>query len=86
MKQLTVRGVDDKLHATLKREARERGISMNRYVVRVLKQAVGHNQGPQEPRISHDLDHLAATWTREQAREFGQFLDEQRDIDEDLWR
>ncbi len=86
MKQLTVRGVDEKLHTTLKREAKQRGISMNRYVVRLLKEAVGQSQRPQEPRISHELDHLAGTWSQEQAREFSRILEEQRDIDEGLWR
>jgi plasmid stability protein len=85
MKQLTVRKVDQDLHNGLKRQARQHGISVNRYVLHVLKQAVGLSKNQQQPRIWHDLDHLAGTWTLEQASEFGLYMNEQRDIDERLW-
>lgn len=81
MKQLTVRNVDEDLHSSLKRAAQQHGISVNRYILHVLKQAVGLSKD-QQPGIWHDLDHLAGTWTLEQARELGLCLNEQRDIDE----
>ena len=33
----------------------------------------------------HDLDHLAGTWSPEEAREFEAALTEQRQIDPELW-
>ncbi len=84
MKQLTVRKIDQDLYDSLKRQARQHGISVNRYVLRILKQAVGLSPSEQKPRIWHDLDDLAGTWTLEQASEFGLYLNEQRDIDERL--
>ena len=86
MKQLTVRKVDEDLHNSLKREAHQHGTSLNRYVLRILRQAVGLSKSQQEPRIWHDLDHLSGTWTPEQASEFGLHLSAQRDIDECLWQ
>ena len=85
MKQLTVRSVDEKLHAALKQEAQQRGVSVNRYVLQVLTEATGLETVSMRPRVYHDLDHLVGTWTPEQASEFMQFLDEQRQVDEDLW-
>jgi hypothetical protein len=85
MKQLTVRKVDEVLHSSLKRAAQQHGVSVNRYILHVLKQAVGLSKDQQQPDIWHDLDHLAGTWTLEQARELGLCLNEQRDIDERLW-
>jgi len=81
MKQLIVRSVDTELHAALKREARRRGISVNRYVLRVLAEAVGLPQALRQQEVYHDLDHLAGTWTAEQADEFNRFLAEQRQVD-----
>jgi plasmid stability protein len=85
MKQLTVRSVDEELHAALKQEAQRRGVSINRYVLQVLTEAAGLEIASMRPRVYHDLDHLAGTWTPEQASEFTQFLDEQRQVDEELW-
>jgi hypothetical protein len=84
MKRLTIRKIEKDLYDSLKRQARQHGISVNRYVLCVLKQAVGLSPSQRQPRIWHDLDHLAGTWTPEQARAFGLCLNEQRDIDERL--
>ena len=32
MKQLTIRGVDEKLHRTIRNEASQQGLSINRYL------------------------------------------------------
>lgn len=85
MKRLTVRNVDDRLHAALKREARRRGMSVNRYVLQLLTEATGLETASVRPRVHHDLDRLAGTWTPEQADEFIRRLDEQRQVDEELW-
>ena len=85
MAQLTVRNVDDRLHAALKREAQRRGISVSRYVLQVLAEAVEMSRVLQQPEAYHDLDHLAGTWTSEQAGEFSRFLGEQRQLDGNLW-
>jgi len=33
----------------------------------------------------HDLDHLAGTWTKEEAAAFDKLIAEQRTIDPELW-
>jgi len=84
MKRLTIRKINQDLYDSLKCQARQHGISVNRYVLGVLKQAVGLSHSQQQPRIWHDLDHLAGTWTPEQAREFSLYMNEQRDMDKRL--
>ena len=87
MKQITVRGIDSDLDRALMREASRRGMSMNRFVLSVLRRALGLDNGePAGPVEYHDLDHLAGTWTQEEWQEFDQELTRQRSIDEDLWR
>jgi hypothetical protein len=86
MKQLTIRGVDSKLHDDLKAEAERRGLSINRYVLSVLRGALGMDDRSQRtPTEYHDLDHLAGTWTEADAASFEHQLAAQRSIDEDLW-
>jgi hypothetical protein len=87
MKQLTVRGVNDDLHNALKEEADRRGTSMNRVVLSLLKEAMGVSNGNgRYQSIFNDLDHLAGTWSAEEAKMIEQELNHQRTIDEDLWR
>lgn len=87
MKQLTVRGVKNDLHNALKSEATRRGISVNRVVLALLREAVGLANGNQQKRvIFNDLDSLAGTWTKEEATNFEGELASQRVIDEALWQ
>jgi len=86
MTQLTVRGIDAKLHQYLKQEAERRGESVNRYVLSLLRNAAGEEIGVQKTLRYHDLDHLAGTWTEDEAEAFDQQLAAQRTIDEEIWR
>lgn len=87
MKQLTVRGVNDDLHRALKKEADRRGTSMNRFVLSLLKEAMGVGNGNGRYEILFDdLDHLAGTWSRKEAEVFEQALNQQRAIDKELWQ
>jgi len=85
MVQLTIRDVDDTLREALRREAQERGLSVNRLVLQLLRESVGlaapGSRGPY-----HDLDALAGTWSDEEAAEIEKELAIQRTIDEQLWR
>lgn len=86
MKQLTIRGVDSKLHHDLKAEADRRGLSVNRYIVSVLRGAQGDDVSDRRAATEyHDLDHLAGTWSQADSADFERQLAAQRSIDEDLW-
>lgn len=86
MKQLTIRGVDDKLHTILRNKANQQGMSMNRYLLHLIKDSVGLiNGGLLNEQVFDDLDELAGTWTQADFEEFEANLHEQRQIDEELW-
>ena len=85
MTQLTVRGIDSVLHEMLKTQAKLKGMSVNSYVLEILREALGQVEPGGDRPLFHDLDHLAGTWSTEQASEFEQTLTEQRQIDETLW-
>ncbi len=86
MKQLTVRSVKSDLHNALKAEAARRGVSVNRVVIMLLREAVGLTNGSrQNDAVFDDLDYLAGTWTEVEAVEFEEQLASQRVIDEGMW-
>ena len=86
MKQLTVRGVEEALHEALRREAQKRGVSVNKLVLSLLKDALDL-EGPSssQEQAYDDLDHLAGTWTEEDTNIFNRSLREQRKVDGNLW-
>jgi hypothetical protein len=89
MKQTTLRGIDAPLARRLKEEARRHGLSLNRTILRLLRQATGLAKSD-EPvpgtRRFDDLDHLIGTWSPQDAQEFERALHRLRQIDEELWR
>ena len=87
--QLTVRGVDARLERALRAEARRRGLSVNRTVLGLLQERTGLAAATVRTapatRFS-DLDHLAGTWSAEEADVFDRRLRSERRTDEQLWR
>ncbi|MGB3713589.1 MAG: hypothetical protein WA996_04080 [Candidatus Promineifilaceae bacterium] len=87
MKQITIRGVEKGVHDSIKREADRRGMSMNRYLLQILRQAVGFGDGQTDQNWEFgDLDHLAGTWTSDEYERFERQLDSQRVINGELWQ
>lgn len=75
MKQLTIRGVDLTLSRTLKEKAGRRGWSVNRYVLYLLREAVGLGPRGQPPTESyHGLDDLAPGLRQNMRRSAGSWL------------
>ncbi|MGQ0550640.1 MAG: hypothetical protein ACT4PY_13335 [Armatimonadota bacterium] len=89
MKQTTVRGIDTALARRLREEARRRGLSLNRTVLLLLRQATGlatpSEPPPARPELFSDLDHLAGSWTKQDADEFDRAVQGLRGVDEDMW-
>ena len=86
MMQLSIRGVDEKLSAALKREAKRRDTSVNKTIIRLLAEAVGTAPQQERPAIHHELDHLFGVWTTVDAAEFGAATACFEEIDEEMWR
>jgi len=82
--QLTLRAIPPALRAALEREARARGLSLNRTVLALLAERLGLKEGPAVPH--DDLDELAGTWGKEEAARFEEALQAQRPVDAKLWR
>ncbi|MDQ7053480.1 MAG: toxin-antitoxin system HicB family antitoxin [candidate division KSB1 bacterium] len=87
MRQITLRNIDPDLLKKIKELAQKENLSMNKFIIKILKQALltaeKKNIPGQIPH--HDLDELAGTWSEQEAQAFERALKQQRQIDEELW-
>ena len=88
MKQVTVRGLPREVEEMIKKEARSKGLSLNKAFVSVLARAAAGKKGGKNKKrnLYHDLDHLFGIWSKEEAAVFQRNLVIQRKIDEELWK
>jgi hypothetical protein len=85
--QLTLRGVDPRVLAEIRRVARQKGISLNKAALSILARGSGVGE-PAEPsrRIGPALDRFIGSWTATQAREFSRSLRSLEQVDDELWK
>jgi len=86
MKTISVRGLDDQTAAKLKDEAKRKNLSVNALVLDLLRRGIGVKPASQRRAIHNDLDHLAGTWSDEEAREFQESTRSFEEVDKELWR
>ncbi|MCY4652047.1 MAG: hypothetical protein OXC95_02650 [Dehalococcoidia bacterium] len=87
MNQLTIRGFDDDLSASVRRLAKREGISLNEAALRLLRKGAGlaDNSGG-DGVVGSSLDHLIGSWTPAEANDVDSALEEFETIDETAWR
>jgi len=85
VKTLTLRGIDEELDRGLKKLAQQERDSMNAVILHLLRDKLGLTK-PKFRETHHDLDDLAGTWTKEEAREFDDVVREFSHIDEEMWK
>ena len=87
MNKLTVRGFDDALSSKVSQLAEREGISLSKAALKLMRKGAGLTEGDPMPRkpIGHALDHLAGTWTREEADAFNAAVEVFETVDEAAW-
>lgn len=85
MRTITLRNLPPELEEQVEVRAKELGLSLNRTVARLLEEHLLPPSRPLGSRRYRDLDHLAGSWSPEEADEFDRSLGEQRRIDPELW-
>lgn len=86
MATLSIRGLDDKVVARLKKRAQAEGQSVNGLVVRLLNDQTGALPKQAAPRRYDDLDALIGIWTKAQADAFERATAPFREVDPELWK
>ena len=85
MKAITLRNIPPDLSCRIERRAKEKGSSLNKTVIQILEDALGASK-KRAIQLHHDLDHLAGSWSEDEARKFEEDLAAQRKIDPEPWR
>lgn len=86
MTNLSIRGLDDKALAALKRRAAKEEASVNTLVLRLIEQGLGLQRTKPALTRHDDLDALAGTWRKQDAAEFERATASQRKVDAALWK
>ncbi len=85
MNTLTIRGVDERALGQLKKQAKSKHSSVNKFVVEALRN-IAFPGMPGKVREWHDLDGFLGSWTDEDAKQVMERTHEQRKIDAELWK
>ena len=86
MKAITLRNLPPEVAKTVQQRAKKKKTSVNKAVIELLEESSGGKAKKKASARYHDLDHLAGTWTKEEAAAFDKLIAEQRTIDPDLWK
>jgi len=84
-KVITLRNLPPEVARRVREEADRMGVSLNRAVIRMLMKALGLDGPEQRPRVHHDFDRFAGTWSKKEAAAFEKGLSERRGTDSELW-
>jgi hypothetical protein len=79
--QYTLRQIPREVDSALRRKAKQEGKSLNEVAIEALARGAGLGQKPAE---NHDLDFAIGTWVED--AEFDKIIEEQRQIDPEMWK
>ena len=85
MTTMTLRSIDDAISGALKEKARREDTSVNAVMLRILKESLGIDKKKRNA-VYDDLDHLAGTWSAQDAAEFESATAVFEKVDEDMWK
>lgn len=85
MGTMTLRGIDDAIAGALKEKARREDSSVNAVMLKILKESLGIDK-KRRSAVYDDLNHLAGTWSAQDAAEFESATSVFEHVDEDIWK
>ncbi len=85
MKAVTIRGVEPEVAAKLKFAAAKQGKSINQLVLEFIKKNLGLEKEKKYSLEYNDLDELFGRWTDDEFEKIQSKINQERQIDQDLW-
>jgi plasmid stability protein len=86
MKSVTIRGVELEVAEKLKTTAAREGKSVNQLVLEFIKKNLGLEKEKKYTREYSDLDELFGRWTDKEFNKVQDKINQERQIDQDLWK
>jgi len=83
---VTLRNLPPELGLFIRKQAKKKGLSLNKTVIDLLQQVTQKNERTKRRIIHDDLDALAGSWSKQEAKNFEKTLCAQRAIDTELWK
>ena len=85
MKSMTIHGLDDSVEALIQETARKEGLSLNKAVKRLLRQALGLEPGGNGDRKA-DFSEFCGVWSKTDLAEFEKSTKDLRKVDPEDWQ
>jgi plasmid stability protein len=85
MATMTLRGMDEGMTRALKDRAQKENTSVNSVMLKILKESLGLDKKKRSV-LYNDLEHLAGTWSAQDAAEFENATAAFEAVDEDIWK
>jgi len=85
MSQITLRGIDGELEKKIRKEAKEKGKSLNRIILEKIHNHTRPQKGKKELQ-ANSLKKLAGGWSRKEADNFFESIKSCEQIDEAMWK
>ena len=85
MRQITLRGIPDDVEAVVEEEARDKGISLNKAFLSLLRKGAEQRPRKKKAHVRSEFRQFLGLWKEKEAAAFDETLREQRKIDEELW-
>ena len=82
MKAIIVRGIDEPIYAKLKKMSEEAQVSLNKFMVQLIKVRLGIAKKDQ----NKEFDEFLGTWKPKEYQEFARTIRSRQKIDKELWR
>ena len=83
---MTIRGIDPQLAEKLAKTAKEQGTSANQFILDIIRTHLGLRKKKRHTAEYHDLDNLFGKWREDEFRKIQGKIDEERRVDQELWR
>ena len=85
MKSITIHNLDDQTADLIQQEASKKGLSLNKTIKLLLKQALGIKPVPSEKRKSEFLD-LFGIWSDKDLQEFNATIEDLSQVNPEDWK
>ena len=86
MKAITIRGIEPDVAIKLKLAASKQNKSLNQLVLEFIKKNLGIEKEKKYSREYDDLDHLFGTWDESEFKNIQNKINQERQIDQDIWK
>jgi len=86
MKAVTIRGVEPEVADKLKLAAAKQGKSINQLALEIVKEGLGLKKEKKFSREYDDLDYLFGSWSDDEFRKIHTKIDQERQVDQELWK